>query len=210
MSQRAFSEIAGRHIVIEEKIDGANKAISFRPEGDLPLQSREYWSVFLHHTTEQYMMAQKAVLFCDMVTCSKIMAADNPSDYKALGREVQFFEPVAWDHAKYDIVLKGKLAKFGQNPELWDDLDGTGDSVLVEVSPFDGIWGVKPGIEDPNQWRGENLLGFALMEARDIPRERWEKIGVDNNTRQCYNNVEMVKNHTQIRKGENDRCLRGY
>ena len=160
-------------------------------------------------------MAQKAVLFCDMVTCSKIMAADNPRDYKALGREVQFFEPVAWDHAKYDIVLKGNLAKFGQNPELWDYLDGTGDSVLVEASPYDGIWGVKLGIEDsriedPNQWRGENLLGFALMEARDIPRERWEKIGVDNNTRQCYNNVEMVKNHTQIRKGENDRCLRGY
>ena len=165
---------------------------------------------YYYTCVEQYMMAQKAVLFCDMVTCSKIMAADNPSDYKALGRELQFFEPVAWDHAKYDIVLKGKLAKFGQNPELWDDLDGTGDSVLVEVSPFDGIWGVKPGIEDPNQWRGENLLGFALMEARDIPRERWEKIGVDNNTRQCYNNVEMVKNHTQIRKGENDRCLRGY
>ena len=126
------------------------------------------------------MMAQKAALFCDMLTYSKIMAADNPGDYKALGREVQFFEPVAWDHAKYDIVLKGNLAKFGQNPELWDYLDGTGDSVLVEASPFDGIWGVKLGIEDsriedPNQWGGENLLGFALMEARDILRERREK-----------------------------------
>ena len=133
-----------------------------------------------YHTTEQYMMAQKAALFCDMVTYSKIMAADNPRDYKALGREVQFFEPAAWDHAKYDIVLKGNLAKFGQNPELWDYLDGTGDSVLVEASPFDSIWGVKLGIEDsriedPNQWGGENLLGFALMEARDILRERREK-----------------------------------
>lgn len=52
--------------------------------------------------------------------------------------------------------------------------------MLVEASPFDGIWGVKLGIEDlriedPNQWCGENLLGFALMEARDILRERREK-----------------------------------
>lgn len=133
-----------------------------------------------YHTTEQYMMSQKAALFCDMTTYSKIMDADNPKDYKALGREVQFFEPGTWDHAKYAIVLKGNLAKFGQNPALWDYLDGTGDSVLVEASPYDGIWGVKQGIddpriEDPAQWGGENLLGFALMEARDILRERTEK-----------------------------------
>jgi ribA/ribD-fused uncharacterized protein len=108
------------------------------------------------------------------------MAADNSRDYKALGREVQFFEPGTWDHAKQAIVLKGNLAKFCQNPELWDYLDGTGDSVLVEASPYDGIWGVKlgiddPRIEDPAEWRGENLLGFALLEARDILRERREK-----------------------------------
>ena len=48
---------------------------------------------------------------------------------------------------------------------------------MVEGSPYDGIWGVKlglddPRIHDPNQWQGENLLGFALMEARDILREK--------------------------------------
>lgn len=130
-----------------------------------------------YHTTEQYMMAQKAVLFCDMETYAKIMAADDPKDYKELGREVRFFDAAAWDHAKYPIVLRGNLAKFGQNPELWAYLDGTGDSVLVEASPYDGIWGVKlpmddPRIGDPNQWNGENLLGFALMETRDILREK--------------------------------------
>lgn len=134
----------------------------------------------LYHTTEQYMMAQKALLFHDMMTYSEIMAADNPRDYKALGRKVQFFDSSVWDKEKYGIVLKGNLAKFGDNPELWDYLDGTGDSVLLEASPYDGIWGVKlgmedPRIEDPNQWCGENLLGFALMEVRDILRERKEK-----------------------------------
>lgn len=130
-----------------------------------------------YHTTEQFMMAQKAILMCDVVTYAKIMAASEPKEYKALGREVQFFNAAAWDHAKYNIVLQGNLAKFSQNPELFAFLDSTGDSVLVEGSPYDDIWGVKLGIDDPriknpSEWQGENLLGFVLMETRDILRER--------------------------------------
>ena len=48
-----------------------------------------------YHTAEQYMMARKAALFGDGQTYYRIMAADNPADYKALGREVQGFEPEA-------------------------------------------------------------------------------------------------------------------
>ena len=51
----------------------------------------------LYHTTEQYMMSQKAVLMGDAVTCEKIMASDNPRDYKALGREVQHFDAELWN-----------------------------------------------------------------------------------------------------------------
>lgn len=70
------------------------------------------------------------------------------------------------------MVLRGNLAKFSQNPELLAFLNSTGDSVLVEGSPYDGIWVVKlsiddPGINNPCNWQGENLLGFALMETRD-------------------------------------------
>lgn len=132
-----------------------------------------------YHTTEQYMMAQKAILMSDISTYEKIMAADNPKDYKALGREVQHFNAAMWDHAKYNVVLTGNLAKFSQNPDLFEFLDSTGNSVLVEASPYDGIWGVRLGIDDPriknpNEWLGENLLGFVLMETRDILRERRE------------------------------------
>ena len=43
LSQIPFDNIAGRHIVIEEKIDGANSALSFNPEGELLLQSRGHY-----------------------------------------------------------------------------------------------------------------------------------------------------------------------
>ena len=43
LSQIPFSNMAGRHIVIEEKIDGANSALSFNPEGELLLQSRGHY-----------------------------------------------------------------------------------------------------------------------------------------------------------------------
>ncbi len=43
LSQIDFSTIEGRHIVIEEKIDGANSAISFDEDGTLLLQSRGHY-----------------------------------------------------------------------------------------------------------------------------------------------------------------------
>ena len=127
----------------------------------------------IYHTAEQYMMSQKALLFKDRETFEKIMEADNPKSYKALGRLVRNFNPGVWDNNKYQIVLKGNVAKFSQNEALKDFLIKTGNKILVEASPYDGIWGIKlrigdPKIQNPNNWRGENLLGFALMETRDI------------------------------------------
>lgn len=43
LSQVPFSYIKGKHLVVEEKIDGANTAISFSPEGELLLQSRGHY-----------------------------------------------------------------------------------------------------------------------------------------------------------------------
>lgn len=43
LSQTPFSHIAGRHIVVEEKIDGANSAVSFDRDGTLLLQSRGHY-----------------------------------------------------------------------------------------------------------------------------------------------------------------------
>ena len=70
---------------------------------------------------------------------------------------------------------RGNVAKFSQNAELGAFLLGTGHQVLVEASPVDPIWGIglaatDPAAQDPRAWRGLNLLGFALMAARDVLR----------------------------------------
>lgn len=43
LSALPFSALRGRHLVTEEKIDGANAAVSFSPGGDLRLQSRGHF-----------------------------------------------------------------------------------------------------------------------------------------------------------------------
>ena len=126
----------------------------------------------VYHTAEQYMMAQKALLFNDEEVFGEIMAATSPRDYKKLGRKIRNFESKVWDEKKYEIVVNGNKAKFSQNPELKEYLLSTGNAILAEASPYDKIWGIglypsnaaKGTVED---WRGENLLGFALMEVRD-------------------------------------------
>ncbi|MDT0329243.1 RNA ligase family protein [Nocardiopsis lambiniae] len=43
LSAVPFSALAGRHLVVEEKLDGANAGIGFGPDGDLRLQSRGHY-----------------------------------------------------------------------------------------------------------------------------------------------------------------------
>jgi ribA/ribD-fused uncharacterized protein len=123
-------------------------------------------------TAEHYMMAEKARLFGDDIARAEIIAAQSPAEVKALGRTVRGFDDERWVEHRFAIALRGNIAKFSQNPELRDWLIGTSPAVLVEASPVDTIWGIGLAAEDkrardPAKWRGLNLLGFALMKARD-------------------------------------------
>ncbi len=121
---------------------------------------------------EQYMMYRKAILFKDDKIAEKILASDSPSEMKRLGRRVANFNEDKWNENKYDIVVLGNYFKFIQNRRLLNYLFSTKNSVLVEASPEDKIWGIGLSAENPDaldveKWQGENLLGFALMEVRE-------------------------------------------
>lgn len=122
-------------------------------------------------TSEHYMMANKAIVFCDTAIYHKILAAKTPKEAKALGKSIRGFNGVIWNEHRIKIVVRGNEAKFSQNEPLKDYLLKTGDKVLVEASPYDCIWGIGMGADDhyamnPKKWNGLNLLGFALMEVR--------------------------------------------
>lgn len=124
-------------------------------------------------TTEHFMMAEKTRLFNDQDMLKNILECKTPKEAKALGRKVQNFETAAWQKHCTDIVVKANLAKFSDNPGFADWLVATTPKVLVEASMWDRIWGIgmvasAPGAQDPKRWKGRNLLGFALMEVRDL------------------------------------------
>ena len=122
-------------------------------------------------TAEHFMMAEKARLFGDAETRRRILSASDPGAAKALGREVRGFSETTWLEHRYAIVVRASEAKFLQDARLREFLLQTGQRVLVEASPVDRIWGIGLSQDDtrcsnPNHWRGLNLLGFALMQAR--------------------------------------------
>lgn len=122
-------------------------------------------------TAEHYMMAQKAKLFHDDEIFNQILKVIHPNEAKQLGRKVQNYDEQVWLEKRFDIVVEANLAKFSQHPELSDFLITTKDRILVEASPVDKIWGIGMAqdheqIQDPKQWKGLNLLGFALMHVR--------------------------------------------
>ncbi|WP_432946870.1 NADAR family protein [Kribbella sp. CA-253562] len=123
-------------------------------------------------TAEHWMMAGKARLFGDFEAEQRIVAASHPQQAKALGRQVSGFDTETWQEHRFDLVVEGNIHKFEQNDALRDYLLGTGERVLVEASPLDRIWGIglaatDDRAENPAQWRGLNLLGFALMRVRE-------------------------------------------
>ncbi|MFV3412101.1 NADAR family protein [Pseudomonas nitroreducens] len=129
-----------------------------------------------YRSAEHCMMAAKARLFDDEAALARILAARTPAEAKSIGREIHDFDEAAWNAERLGIVIRANHAKFGQNVDLREFLLGTGERVLVEASPVDAIWGIglaadHPDAGNPARWRGLNLLGFALMSARDALRQ---------------------------------------
>jgi len=124
-------------------------------------------------TAEHWMMYHKALVAGDRKSAAAVLADPNPRTVKAIGRKVRNYDDKLWATRKYPIVIEGNVMKFGASRKLQDYLLGTGNAILVEASPYDDQWGIGMGKEeaehlhDPAQWRGTNLLGWALMEARE-------------------------------------------
>ncbi|KAI4592396.1 hypothetical protein KJ359_011207 [Pestalotiopsis sp. 9143b] len=150
----------------------------------------------MYRTAEHYMMHHKALLFGDTAIAAEVLEASHPKDVKALGRAVRGFDEAVWTAERERIVQRASYCKFthpvaggdeeckdriwklGDSPSAVEAsapsfrkvLLDTGDRELVEASPWDRIWGIGYRAETAEANRatwGENLLGKALMAARE-------------------------------------------
>jgi len=163
-----------------------------RPDGQVSASCLSQWwpSPFVvdgvsYATAEHWMMASKARLFGDEEAERRAVAAPNPALAKKAGRLVRGFDEAIWERERFGIVVEGSVHKFAAHADLREFLLATGERsemgvppaegwgrVLVEASPMDRVWGIGLAADDeraadPERWRGPNLLGFALMEARE-------------------------------------------
>ena len=121
---------------------------------------------------EQYMMYQKAVCFQDENIAEQILATKDVAKIKELGRCVSGYNDQYWNGVRQIIVFEGLLAKFTQNELLKKQLKDTQNAILAECAVKDCIWGIGLSMNDSNRlkpklWKGQNLLGFALMMTRN-------------------------------------------
>lgn len=163
------------------------KIICFHnPEEENGYLSNWYMSEFcideIHFTSmEQYMMYKKAMLFHDMKIASKILQTSDVAQIKQLGRAVSGYDENYWNGVRQIVVYQGLMAKFSQNEKLKDLLLSTGDSILAECAVKDRIWGIGLSMKDADRldkakWKGQNLLGYALMLVRErLQAKAWEQ-----------------------------------
>eukprot|EP01083_Nonionella_stella_P185162 674396_1 len=142
-----------------------------------------------YNCCEQYMMAQKAILFDDQNCLKQIMRATDPKDQKQLGRKVKNYNQKEWDKHKKQIIYDGNYAKFTQNKKLNQLLLSFGNRTFVEASRSDKIYGIGMGVMDEKannktNWKGQNLLGYTISAVRD--------------------KLMLTQNHSQSEDNKND------
>ncbi|KAI2642539.1 hypothetical protein GGS21DRAFT_544685 [Xylaria nigripes] len=97
--------------MVYDKDDGRNSTITF-------------------NCAEQFMMYCKPSRFSNRDTQKKVLATDSSQEHRRLSKLTASFDDASWD----EVVVAGKVAKFGQNPKLGRKLLSTGNRPLVEAA----------------------------------------------------------------------------
>lgn len=131
--------------------------------------------------SEEMIMLNKAALFGDEAVWDQVvvMASErgDPRRTKALGRAVERFDDGVWRRHLLSIAADAVVCKMTQDAEARSQLMGTGSRLLAEANANDCVWGVglpmdAASLNDPREWRGSNVLGWALMSCRGVMQRR--------------------------------------
>ena len=180
LSQVPFADIAGRHLVVEEKVDGANSAVSFDADGQLLLQSRGHYLTGGYRERHYALMKQWA-------------AAHRESLWRVLGsRYVMYGE---WLHAKHTVfydALPHYFLEFDVLDRTTGEFLGTPERrTLLETLPVVSVPLLGEG-EFASRERLLAMLGpsrYVSGMQREHLCEAAERLGLD--ARKCCDETEL-------------------
>lgn len=180
LSQIPFKAISGRHLVVEEKCDGANSAISFGRDGELLLQSRGHYLTSGYRERHYNLMKQWAMVHKDAF-------------YEVLGKRYIMYGE--WMYAKHTVYYDSLPSYFLE----FDILDRETDIFLDTKSrqkltagiPVHSVPVLGEGIYKTKE-EMLKLLGksnFITDNQRDSLYQSAEKLGLD--AGKCCNETDL-------------------
>lgn len=125
-------------------------------------------------TAEQFMMFGKAAVFGDDVNMKNILATTSPRRQKQFGRQIKDYDDDRWLEFACPVVLLGTFLKFSQIHLFQIQMQSSTEVELyVEASPHDKRWGIGLALDNPDRldfskWDGDNLLGQAITDVRNL------------------------------------------
>ena len=149
------------------KIDEPNGFLSNWYPSNFEIDGMKFCNV------EQYIMYRKCTVFGDFKAAEAVMATSDPETQKAIAGKAQGYNETIWNGLRQVVLTRALIAKFEQNLSLREALLKTENDYLVECARSDKIWACGLSLYDDARkdianWRGTNILGFALMEVREI------------------------------------------
>ena len=125
----------------------------------------------VYTSVEQCLSNQRCLMADDWSKAFRVMESIDAEEQRSIASKVKLRNENVWVGTRQALCMRALHAKFEQNPGLKRDLLRTGDAVLVKYGAEDPVWGCGLDLEDCEEpdvweWKGMNLLGFALMELR--------------------------------------------
>lgn len=134
-------------------------------------------------TVQHFLSGMLARTVGDNERFDRMLGSDDPANASRLAHEIianaKANKLTPWKDMRYNLAVRGTFHKCAQNKDALHELLRTGDAVLVASTKYNLVWGagVAPDAVDvgkPQNWPGENLLGFAMMESRKRLRKEVE------------------------------------
>ncbi len=120
---------------------------------------------------EQYIAAERAVLFDDQESLKKILMSRDPYECKKFGHQIKGFDQEEWDDKAPEVANTVIRAKVDQHTFVKDFLMSTGDKKLAEADK-ESKWACGISLDDKklldfNNWKRIGHAGKVYMKIRD-------------------------------------------